>query len=397
MAKGYALVLGGGGAKGAYHIGVWKALREMGIRLEAIFGTSVGAINACLIGQGDYFRAEQLWSNLSITQVLALPPELLQNGRFVLTKKNLPVLQSFLKNALKEGGLDTQPLRQLIDAYLDEPKLRRSGLDIGLISVKLSDFSPLKVFLSETKPGTWASYLLASAAFPGFKSPVIGGTSFIDGGLYNNIPHEMAKQRGYRRIIVVDNSGIGNNRPPEIAGTETVYIKNTMNFGGEFDFVPEILQKWIKLGYYDTLQTFGAIQGKRYFYRKNPKALAKFDKLFEDVAVLKSLSQAFAREQVRFSPENWQQEVRHHLPDEYAFLPSLTEALMEYAAYTLSVPRLFLYEWNDWEKTVKKHIYDWSGKTSAVSLFTDLLKGKRTHLPLQVLKVLFLASDRLLS
>ncbi|MFN4216772.1 MAG: patatin-like phospholipase family protein [Brevinematales bacterium] len=397
MSKRYALVLGGGGAKGAYHIGVWKAIREMGIGLEAIFGTSVGAINACLIGQGDYFCAEQLWSNLSISRVLALPPELLQDGRFVLTKKNLPVLQNFLKNSLREGGLDTQPLRQLIETYLDEPKLRRSGLDIGLISVKLNDFSPLKVFLSETKPGTWASYLLASAAFPGFKSPRIGGVSFIDGGLYNNLPHELAKQRGYRKIIVVDNSGIGNNRLPEVAGTETVYIKNTMNFGGEFDFVPEILQKWIKLGYYDALQTFGVIQGKRYFYRKNPRALARLDKLLLAPGLVSHLSHVFTKEQVPFSSETWQQEVRRHLPDEYAFLPSLTEALMEYAAYVLSVPRLFLYEWNDWEKTLKKHVYDWSGKISAVSFFTDLIKGKKTHFPLEVLKILFLASDNLLS
>ncbi|MCX7882630.1 MAG: patatin-like phospholipase family protein [Brevinematales bacterium] len=396
MAKGYALVLGGGGAKGAYHIGVWKALREIGLRIEAIFGTSVGAINACLIGQGDYFRAEQLWSNLSLNQVLTLPPELLKDGRFVLTKQNLSILQNFVRLTLKEGGLDTQPLRQLIEAYLDEPKLRRSGLDIGLLSVRLSDFSPLKVFLSETQPGTWVEYLLASAAFPGFKSPRIGGTNFIDGGLYNNVPHELAKQRGYRRIIVVDNSGIGNNRPPDISGTETVYIKNTLTFGGEFDFVPEILQKWIRLGYYDTLQTFGVVRGKRYFYRLNPKALARLEKLFQKPSLHKHLAHIFHKEQLRFQPDSWEKEVRRHLPDEYAFLPSLPEALMEYAAYTLSLPRLFLYEWNDWEKSVKKHVYAWSGKSSAVSFLTDLIKGKHTHLPLLVLKVLFLASDNLL-
>jgi len=396
MPRGYALVLGGGGAKGAYHIGVWQALREMGVHLEAIFGTSVGAINACLIGQGDYFRAEQLWSTLSLEQVLSLPAELLEGGRFVLTKKNLPILQNFLHTVLKEGGINTQPLRQLIETYLDEPKLRKSGLDIGLVSVRLNDMTPIRAFLSETPPGSWANYLLASAAFPGFKSPTIGRDTFIDGGLYNNIPHELAKQRGYRRIIVVDNSGIGNNRIPDIAGTETIYIKNTMTFGGEFDFVPDILQKWIKLGYYDALHTFGVIHGRHYFYRKNHQALAKLERLLLSPESTRHLASVFTQEKLPFHPDTWMQEVRRHLPQEYAYLPSLVEALMEYTAMTLGAPRLFLYEWNDWVKTVKKHLYAWSGKSSPASLITDLFQGRHMLLPLQVLKTLFLLSDHLL-
>ncbi|URA10992.1 patatin-like phospholipase family protein [Thermospira aquatica] len=396
MAKGYALVLGGGGAKGAYHIGVWKALRENGIRLEAIFGTSVGAINACLIGQGDYFKAEQLWSSLSLSQVLELPHELLSEGKFVLTKKNFPIFQDFLHKILKEGGINTQPLRMLIDSYLDEPRLRRSGLDIGLISVRVNDFSPMKAFLSDVEPGKWADYLLASAAFPGFKNPRIGKDLFVDGGLYNNLPHELARQRGYRRIIVVDNSGIGNNRPPNIVGTETIYIKNSMSFGGEFDFVPEILQKWMKLGYYDALQTLGTISGQSFFYRLSPKTLAKWEKLLVSEKVVRKVSYAFKKEGLAFSVQTWQKVLRAQLPDEYAFLPSLVEALFEYAAYVLEVPRLFLYEWKDWETVVKKHIYAWSSKTTLVSFLTDLLKGKHTLLPLHVLKILFLAEDGLL-
>ena len=57
------LVLDGGGGKGAYQIGVWKALRETGLdqRIAVISGASVGGLNAALMVQGDPEKAEQIW------------------------------------------------------------------------------------------------------------------------------------------------------------------------------------------------------------------------------------------------------------------------------------------------------------------------------------------------
>ncbi len=64
------LVLSGGGGKGAYQIGCWVALREAGIQdFEIISGTSVGALNAALIGIGDLDRAKAVWRNLSEPKV----------------------------------------------------------------------------------------------------------------------------------------------------------------------------------------------------------------------------------------------------------------------------------------------------------------------------------------
>ena len=54
--KPYGLILAGGGAKGAYQIGAWKAMRELNIEFEAIAGASVGAINGAMIAQGDLDR-----------------------------------------------------------------------------------------------------------------------------------------------------------------------------------------------------------------------------------------------------------------------------------------------------------------------------------------------------
>src|SRR5579859_301816 len=60
--KRVGLVLAGGGFKGAYQIGAWKALQEMGFdRFTAIAGTSVGALNAVLVANGKLGPAEIIW------------------------------------------------------------------------------------------------------------------------------------------------------------------------------------------------------------------------------------------------------------------------------------------------------------------------------------------------
>lgn len=62
----YGLVLAGGGAKGVYQIGAWKALRELGIAVDCVVGTSVGAMNGALVALGLYDEAEALWKSMSI-------------------------------------------------------------------------------------------------------------------------------------------------------------------------------------------------------------------------------------------------------------------------------------------------------------------------------------------
>ena len=65
------LVLMGGGAKGAYQVGVWRALWERGVRrFSVIAGTSVGALNGLLIADADPSRVEQIWRDVVAGGVL---------------------------------------------------------------------------------------------------------------------------------------------------------------------------------------------------------------------------------------------------------------------------------------------------------------------------------------
>ena len=62
----YGIVFSGGGGKGAYQIGVWKYLHELGIdqKIHGVSGASGGALNSLLFLQGDYQKAEELWADI---------------------------------------------------------------------------------------------------------------------------------------------------------------------------------------------------------------------------------------------------------------------------------------------------------------------------------------------
>ena len=64
-----AIVLSGGGAKGSYEIGVWKALRRLNIKYDIVTGTSVGALNGALMTQKTYYRGLFFWYNITYNKI----------------------------------------------------------------------------------------------------------------------------------------------------------------------------------------------------------------------------------------------------------------------------------------------------------------------------------------
>ena len=76
--KEYGLVLEGGGAKGAYQIGVWKALLEHQIKIKAVAGASVGALNGALICMQDVHKAISLWKNISYSKVMDIDDTIME-------------------------------------------------------------------------------------------------------------------------------------------------------------------------------------------------------------------------------------------------------------------------------------------------------------------------------
>ncbi len=267
----WCLVLGGGGAKGVYHIGVWRALKEMDIRATAFVGASIGAIIAGFLAQGSDEALEELGATIGLDSVIKLPEELTENGELKLDLASLGAARELFKSAMAQKGLDTSPLRRILATRLDETAIRSSGRDLGIVTINVSDLEPREIFLENMEPGRLIDYLMASSAFPGFESPVIAGKKYADGGMYDNVPYEMARRRGYRRIIVSDISGAGRNRRPRTEGSVTAYIKNSIDMGGVLDFNREFLDRFTLLGYLDTLRAFGRLCGYSYFVKAEPQ------------------------------------------------------------------------------------------------------------------------------
>ena len=70
------LVLEGGGTKGAYQLGAYKALKELGMEFDGIVGTSIGALNAAFIIQGDYDIMEDIWLNQDYKSFMIIEEDL---------------------------------------------------------------------------------------------------------------------------------------------------------------------------------------------------------------------------------------------------------------------------------------------------------------------------------
>ena len=112
----YAIALEGGGARGGYEIGAWKALEEAGVRYNAVSGSSVGALNGAMMAMRDLARAEELWKNIRFSQVMDVDDALMER----VMKRELRDFDEFktvlrrAREIIREGGFDVEPLKRLL-------------------------------------------------------------------------------------------------------------------------------------------------------------------------------------------------------------------------------------------------------------------------------------------
>ena len=127
LTKEYGIVLEGGGAKGSYQIGAWKALKEAGLRIRGIAGVSVGSLNGALICMDDLEKAEYIWENISYSKVMDVDDDMMESvKKWDLKAIDLRQITEEAKRILKDKGFDITPLKQLIDSSIDEEKIRSS-------------------------------------------------------------------------------------------------------------------------------------------------------------------------------------------------------------------------------------------------------------------------------
>ena len=126
------LVLGGGGAKGSYQMGAWKAFRELDLSFDLIVGTSIGALNGALMAAQDFDGADRLWNTIEDKQIF---PDC--DGRRLEEVRQLEnpldLLRFAARDAIPQGSFSAEKLEGLVRERIDEEKVRSSPICLCVI------------------------------------------------------------------------------------------------------------------------------------------------------------------------------------------------------------------------------------------------------------------------
>ena len=240
-----ALVLSGGGARGAYEIGVWQALTELDIPIDIVTGTSVGALNAAMIVMGDFENARSLWMNMKTDMIFDVEID----DNLPAKEKSLQMVREFIRDYGK-GGMDSYPLKQLLDQHCREEDVRKSPVECGIVCVDKKTLKPLCLYKEDIEEGMLNEYLVASSSlYPAIKSHQIGSAQYIDGGYYDNLPVELATAKGADNVIAVDLRAVGMIRKETLNVPKSfIRIRSYWDLGPLLAFDSKILARNIRLG-----------------------------------------------------------------------------------------------------------------------------------------------------
>ncbi len=265
--KEYGIVLEGGGAKGAYQIGVWKALLECKVKIKGVSGVSVGALNGALMCMGDYEAAEDMWKNITYSDVMNVNDQQMQ----CLIKRDIKNLdlKSLTKDTTRiitDRGIDVTPLKQLLQEKIDVEKIKKSSLEFVFGTFHVNKLKEMEIMAQELEEDSLRDYLLASSLLPAFKNEKMNGQRYLDGGMFNNVPVDMLVNRGYKDIIVIRIFGMGLQKyikiPEDVHITQ---ISPRAQLGGMLEFNAEKSKRNIDLGYFDGLRCLRSLNGKIYY------------------------------------------------------------------------------------------------------------------------------------
>ncbi len=187
-----ALILSGGGGRGAYQVGVWRRLQEIGWQPDLVCGTSIGSINGALIGSGwSAERLEAFWQALDRKQAFRV--SLWRRIKYRIDRllgrhTDFPAL------------LDNEPLRQTLLEAIDVRRLRDNQPRVTVAATNVCR-ARLEYFSGEQLS---VEHILASCSIPVvFPWSEINGELFWDGGVMANTPVFPALEAGATEILVV--------------------------------------------------------------------------------------------------------------------------------------------------------------------------------------------------
>lgn len=208
------IALEGGGAKGAYQIGVLRAVKELNIKYDLVVGTSIGALNGTSFILGDYEKSTSLWNNINFSLNNSSTNN--SSDMFEMFYKNI---NEFEKCYLNSDGIDPEPYIEFFKDIVHEEFIRSSTIEFGITTYCLSDRKPLKLYIDDIPEGYLHEFIFASCNLPVFKPKKILGKYYLDGSLVNRLPVDMAVEKDCDIVIAV------RLRPEKFDYTQYKHIK----------------------------------------------------------------------------------------------------------------------------------------------------------------------------
>ena len=221
-----AFVLGGGGHRGAYEVGMLKALVEAGIRPDVVVGTSIGAINGVAIAADPSSamveRLADTWHGISAGKAF--------RGNVIARTVNAVRYRTHLHS--------NHPLRHLIEGVV--PARQFEDLEVHFECVAACIEDAAEHWFSS---GPLVDAVLASSALPGVLPAVeLDGKHYIDGGVVNSIPVSRAIEVGATELYVLQvghiHEPLETPRTPWDVAMVAFEISRRHRFLGELERMP---------------------------------------------------------------------------------------------------------------------------------------------------------------
>lgn len=345
-----AIVLSGGGTKGAYQMGFWKAIRKLRIKYDIVTGTSAGALNGAFMAQDTYYRTLLNWKKgLNFYRLFGKG---IKND-FMTFKGKKEFIKIFGKEIL-QGGMDASGLETLLKKYLNPDKLKKSKIDYGLVTYNLTAMKPLEITKKEMPAEDIIDYIMASATcFPAFKIRDIYGFKFIDGGYYDNLPINLAIKMGATEIIAVDLRAIGIKQEIKKSDIPITYIKPNRRLAPILAFETKLQNKLIKIGYNDTMKILGGYGGYLFTFKK--RQLDKnYNKQIDNFML--NFNYIFNNDKKSIIAELLKNTTYNKLINHKGELPKTFNDMVEYIGKVFKIDETKIYKIRDFNKLLLKRL-----------------------------------------
>jgi NTE family protein len=256
------LCFAGGGARGAYQVGVSAALHELGIldRITAFSGTSIGAVNAAFVSTKPINHVFDLWNQANPEDIKKTESwyDRIRHEKFHLADNGLFEIRQL--QAMLEKELDLREVKKReIYVTLSEGGSVDSGL-FGLLKETYRhyvkhDSKVVYSLLSEQSDEDIVKLILASCSIPVVFAPIsIGKKQYYDGGVYDNLPVEPLLQTGCDKIIVVHLQLLESVDKTKYGEDRIFEVRHKGSLGGILHFDPEHTRKTFEYGYRDMME-----------------------------------------------------------------------------------------------------------------------------------------------